>query len=126
MNQFSIFVLVGVANTALGYSVIFGCLYLAGMSPEFSNIIGYLIGLVASYFLHRNYTFRSKRQPKTEFFNFVVVFLIAYVANLATLIILVRALEAHAGFSQIIAGAVYVATSYLLNRNYVFRPYRAN
>ncbi len=121
MNQFSIFILVGVVNTALGYSVIFGCLYLAGMSPEFSNIIGYLIGLVASYFLHRNYTFRSKRQRKTEFFNFMVVFLIAYIANLATLIILVRALEAHAGLSQIIAGAVYVATSYLLNKNYVFR-----
>ena len=126
MNQFSIFILVGVVNTALGYSVIFGCLYLAGMSPEFSNIIGYLIGLVASYFLHRNYTFRSKRQRKAEFFNFIVVFLIAYTANLATLIILVRALEAHAGLSQIIAGAVYVAASYLLNKNYVFRQYRAN
>ena len=121
MNQLIRFILVGIVNTGIGYGIIFGCMYWVGLSPELSNVIGYMIGLVASYLLHRSYTFRSTQQRRTEFINFFIVFLIAYFANLATLIVLVRAAGVYAGLSQVIAGAVYVGTSYLLNKYYVFR-----
>lgn len=121
MNQFIRFILVGIVNSGLGYGIIFACMYLAGLSPELSNVIGYMIGLVVSYLLHRNFTFRSTQIRSTEFVCFAVVFLIAYCANLVTLIVLVRTMGVHAGLSQVIAGVVYIGTSYLLNKYYVFQ-----
>lgn len=121
MKQLIRFIAVGVVNTGIGYGIIFGCMYWLGLSPELSNVTGYMIGLVASYLLHRSFTFRSKQRKRTEFFNFVAVFLIAYSANLVMLIVLVRAMQVHAGLSQVISGAIYVTASYLLNKYYVFR-----
>ena len=126
MNQFSRFLSVGVANTALGYAVIFGCMYLAGLSPELSNAAGYAVGLLVSYFLNRHFTFRSAQRRSTEFVRFGIVFLVAYTANLAVLIVLVRTLEVHGGLSQLIAGVIYIGTAYLLNKHYVFRSSEAN
>jgi putative flippase GtrA len=121
MNQFPRFLLVGVANTALGYAVIFACMYLARLSPELSNAAGYAVGFLVSYFLNRHFTFRSAQRRSTELVRFGIVFLIAYTANLAVLIVLVRTLEVHAGLSQIIAGVIYIGTAYMLNKHYVFR-----
>ena len=126
MNQFIRFIFVGAVNTGLGYVIIFACMYLADLSPELSNLIGYVVGLVLSYFFHRSYTFRSTQQRKTEFIHFVVVFLVAYCANLAALTVLVRTVGIHAGTSQVIAGAIYAGISYLLNKCYVFRSIKIN
>lgn len=126
MNQFARFLLVGVANTALGYLVIFGCMYLAGLSPELSNAAGYAVGLLVSYFLNRNFTFKSDQRLSTELVRFTLVFLTAYMANLVVLIVLVRALAIHAGASQVIAGVIYIGTTYVLNKHYVFRSSEAN
>ena len=120
MRQFSRFLLVGFANTALGYAVIFGCMYLGGLTPELSNAVGYLVGLVMSYFLNRHFTFRSARRRSTEFLRFVIVFLTAYTTNLLVLIVLVHGLEIHAALSQIVAGVAYIGTAYLLSKRYVF------
>lgn len=126
MKQLSRFLVVGFANTALGYAVIFACMYLAEMSPERSNAAGYAVGLLASYFLNRHITFRSTQRRSTEFVRFVLVFLTAYTVNLLVLIVLVRALTIHAGLSQIMAGVIYIGTAYLLNKHYVFRSSQAS
>ena len=120
MNQFLRFLLVGFANTALGYAVIFGAMYLGGLTPELSNAVGYLVGLLVSYFLNRRFTFRSAQRRSTEFVRFVLVFLAAYTANLMVLILLIRGLGIHAALSQVIAGVVYIGTVYFLNKHYVF------
>jgi putative flippase GtrA len=121
MKQFSRFLLVGVANTALGYAVIFGCMYFGGLTPELSNGVGYLVGLLVSYSLNRRITFKSVRRRSTEFVRFVLVFLVAYTSNLAVLVVLIRGLSVHAVLSQILAGVVYIGTSYLLYKHYAFK-----
>ena len=121
MRQLSRFVTVGILNTLWGYLVIFGFMYLLGCSPEVSNIAGYAIGLATSYLMHRNYTFRSHGSAAAEFLRFLGTFAIAFSANLVMLSLLVRLVSVHAAIAQIISGATYVATSYLLNRRYVFR-----
>lgn len=121
MRQFLRFLTVGVINTVLGYCIIFACMYLAGLSAEVSNVIGYAVGLITSYLLNRNYTFRSKQRHHGEIVRFIAVFAIAYAANFIALIVLIRELGVHEGASQILAGAVYVLTSYAMNKFYVFR-----
>ena len=121
MKQFFRFLTVGVFNTLLGYGVIFACMYLAKMSPESSNVAGYAVGLVASYVLSRNYTFKSKQNRRGEILRFLAGFVIAYSSNFVVLVILIHKIGIHQGVSQILAGLVYVIASYIMNKFYVFK-----
>ncbi|WP_136417632.1 GtrA family protein [Herbaspirillum sp. ST 5-3] len=121
MGQFFRYIIVGVANSMVGYGVIFGCMYLLGLSPEASNVAGYAVGLVVSYVLNRTYTFNSKQSRRAEFMRFLVVFAIAYGLNFVALLILIHQLGLHEGASQIVAGVVYVLSAYAMNKYYVFK-----
>lgn len=120
MKQLLRFAAVGVVNTALGYAVIFACMYLVGLGAVTSNVIGYAVGLIVSYLLNRSFTFRSAAPPRREIIRFVAIFLLAYLANLATLVLLIRHAGVHEGVAQLIAGVVYFALSFVLNKYYVF------
>jgi putative flippase GtrA len=122
MKQLVRFLLVGGLNTVLGYAVIFGCMYLGGLSPETSNVLGYGVGLTTSYALNRTFTFGSRQRVGREATKFFVVFLGAYALNFVVLLLLVRGAELHAGASQLLAGIVYLAAFYLLSRQFVFAP----
>jgi putative flippase GtrA len=119
--QLSRFLAVGLLNTAVGYAVIFICMYWLGMAPESSNAAGYAFGLLVSFMLSRNFTFRSIGQPSGEALRFAVAFAAAYGVNLLVLVALIHSLAVHSGLSQLLAGAAYVAVSYLLNDRFVFR-----
>ncbi|SEF19800.1 GtrA family protein [Variovorax sp. NFACC27] len=121
VQQLFRFVVVGVANTAFGYAIIFACMYLVGLSAELSNAVGYGIGLLVSYVMHKAFTFNSDRPHREAFVRFLVVFAAAYAANLLVLVILVRGIGVHEAISQVIASAVYVITSFIMNKLYVFR-----
>lgn len=121
MRQFFRFVLVGIANTVLGYAIIFGLMYLAEFSPEISNLSGYFFGLLISYVLNRNFTFESIQRRDVEFLRFIIVFAVAYLANLMVLIFLVRVVFFSPGWAQVVSGGVYIVISYFLNKYYVFR-----
>lgn len=120
MKQFSRFVAVGVFNTILGYGVIFSCSYLAGMSPELSNAVGYTVGLILSYILNRNYTFSSRQSRRGEIIRFLSIFVFAYALNFIALLIMIYKFNMHEIASQIIAGLFYTIISYLMNKFYVF------
>ena len=121
MSELYRYIVVGIANTAWGYLLIFTFMYVFGWPPEASNIMGYAIGLVTSYALNRRFTFRSRNTVASEFVRFLTTFGLAFGANFVVLVLLVRVLSVHEAISQIVAGAVYVATSYLLSRHFVFR-----
>lgn len=126
MKQFSLFLTVGVFNTLLGYSVIFACMYLANLSAEVSNFLGYAVGLIASYILNRKYTFNSLQRQSREVPRFLTVFAIAYGLNFLLLLLLIYSLGVHEGISQVFAGLAYVLASFLLNKNFVFNIPKVN
>jgi putative flippase GtrA len=119
------YLLVGASNTVFGYGIIFGCMYLANMSPAVSNVVGYALGLATSYALNRIYTFRSTQKLSGEFARFSGIFLVAFAGNFVTLILLTEALHWHADVSQVLAGVVYVLTSFGLNKYFVFNLRKA-
>lgn len=122
MKQLFRFLTVGILNTILGYCVIFACMYLVKMSPESSNVIGYSVGLIASYILNRKYTFNSKLNRRSEIIRFLAVFVVSYSLNFGVLVILIHRVEIHEGASQVLAGLVYVVSSFIMNKYYVFKP----
>ena len=125
MQQFPRYLAAGLANTAFGYAVIFACMYGLGLSPEASNVVGYAIGIVTSYALNRTFTFRSAGRKLPEFVRFVAIFLLSFAANFMALKVLLR-IGVHPVARQVIAGAIYVGTSYLLSRSFVFRQTRTS
>lgn len=126
MNEFARFVLVGVFNTLWGYLFIFGFMYLFAWSPEASNVAGYSICLFTSYLLHRTYTFRSKNRKQAEFGRYLLVFAISFSTNYVALQIMLYRFELDPYWSQILAGGIYVFTTYLLNKVLVFNQVGSN
>jgi len=121
MRQLLRYGAVGVINTGLGYAVIFACMYLLGLGAVASNVAGYAVGLIVSYSLNRTFTFRSTGARRAEMVRFLVIFLLAYLANLGVLVALVHTFKLHEGLAQVVSGVVYFGLSYLLNKYYVFR-----
>jgi len=114
------YAVVGLANTALGYSIIYAGMYFVGLGTVSANAIGYSAGFVMSFFLNRRITFRSKVKAVSAMPRFAVVNGIAYLANLATVLLLERVLGVDPYFAQ--AGGLfpYLAIGYLGSRYLVF------
>lgn len=126
MIQVLRFALVGVANTALGYAVIFGCMYGLGWGALASNVAGYAVGLVVSFTLNRRFTFRSEGKARAELLRFICIFAVAWSANFAVLIVLLNVVHVHEVFAQILAGIVYFVLSFVLSKYYVFAESHAD
>ena len=87
--QFIRFIFIGVINTITGLGAIYLLMYF-GLSNYMSNFIGYIIGLLISFFLNKYYVFKNysdKNSTYLQFIKFLVIFLIAYIGNLFTLYI---------------------------------------
>jgi len=113
------FLSVGVLNTALGYAVIFACMF-AGVDPIVSNAIGYAAGLVASFALSKLWVFRSPGRGTHEAARYVVAFGAAYSANVAALWL---ALEVGAWppIAQVMGGGAYVLAMLWASVHWVFK-----
>ncbi len=72
---------VGVLNTAFGYTVILIALWL-GNGDVLSNSIGFSSGLVLSFFLNSQWTFRTRDVRPGVVARYAGTFLIAYAVNL--------------------------------------------
>lgn len=92
-----------------------------GISPESSNLFGYTLVIFISYFLNKKYTFGSQNNHSKELPRFLVSMSIAYMLNLATLMVCYRFFEINAYVSQILAGGVYTMSGYVLSKIWVFK-----
>jgi len=116
--QFVTYNIVGIANTLLGFSIIF-LLMFAGVSATLSNVIGYAIGAVLSYHLNKKYTFKSTVSSKTQALKFFTVLFIAYMLNFITLQWLLDFLDPY--LAQLISALVYTLSSFILAKFLVFK-----
>lgn len=114
------FIVVGALNTLLGFTIVFALMYIFGVSPELSNLIGYSVGLFTTYFSHRKFTFNSNQAKFREFIKFVTVFCISYVSNFLFLFFLIHHLKVNSGVSQFLALMIYIVCSFLMNKYFVF------
>ena len=116
------YLIIGVLNTIVGFGLFL--LMWQGLSQELSNIIGYAVGICFSFVMNKIFTFKSKQTSKTanlkEFLKFVSSMLIAWILNFITLKICLN-LGVNPYISQIIAGAIYTITGYLLSKIWVFK-----
>lgn len=114
------YLLVGSINTIFGYFIIFMLMFF-GVIPETANLIGYACGIILSYFLNKNFTFKSQNSHKKDFWRFVIAMALAYLINLAVLVITHRMLGIDKYVSQIISGIFYTASGYIFNKFFTFK-----
>lgn len=112
------FLAVGMANTAAGLAFIYGARTL-GLGEVAANATGYATGLMLSFGLNRQWTFRQRGPLLPHVLRFATVMLLAWLVNVAVLLELMR-WGVSAVFAQ--AGAVlpYTVVSYLGCRWWVF------
>ena len=121
LSPFTRFLLVGMANTLVGYSVIFVLERSVGLDRRLANAGGYLIGGTVSYLLNRRFAFRSDRAHRHALPSFVLAALFCFGVNLAVLEIGVAVLKLPSLLAQAAALCSYTLSFYAINRFHVFR-----
>jgi putative flippase GtrA len=116
--QFGRYVMAGGANTLIGFSLIFYLMEYAGFSAYWSNGLAYGITFFTSYFLHRGVTFRSNDKKRQEIPRFVVIYIFSYLANGLALSVFIHLQSPLV--AQVSASAIFVLTSYVGQKFFVF------
>lgn len=114
------FGVVGVANTALGYTVILLGLA-AGLGDVASNALGYAAGLALSYALNSRWTFRRNGSAKSlAVLKYFLTFIVAYSANLAIILYARTNGQGENPAVHLVAIGIYTALFYLGSATFVF------
>ena len=111
----------GAFNTLVGFGIIFGLMW-AGVSPFAANAAGYGCGFVLGFLLTRRLVFRSQGSMPRELARYVLVFALAYVANLAVLHASIAWLRWPPVLGQVVAAVCFTSSMYLMSRFYAFTP----
>lgn len=72
------FIVVGVANTVIGTSVMFIAYNLFGLGYWVSSALNYIVGSIFSYFANKYFTFKSEKKSWNEIVRFVVNIVVCY------------------------------------------------
>lgn len=138
--------LVGILNTLLTAVVIWILLYIlsdkdsnkpvSALVIVIANFTGYLAGIINSFILNRNWTFKNKSNWKISLFRFLIAFAVCYCLQLGVVLWLNAFIEAgewKIGFSrytfivtsayicQLVGIVVYSVLNFLLNKYYTFQ-----
>lgn len=118
--QFARFALVGVFNTVVGLTFIFAAKALLGWGDLAANAAGYAVGLAVSFLLNRNWTFRDRGRVSPALLRFLAAFLLAYLANLATVFALRDLAHVDSYLAQAAGVIPYTILFFLASRAFVF------
>lgn len=115
------YLMVGVANTAVGYGVILILQFQFNARPVIANASGYLVGLCVNFALNKKFTFRSQRAYRTSIPAFAAAAAACYLLNVAVLQFSILVLDLPAAISQAVAMCTYTVSFYIANRFLVFK-----
>lgn len=77
-NSFVRFIIVGIANTIVGLSVMYLLLHAAHLSYWISTFLGNSVGAIVSFFLNKSFTFKSEGSVAKSAIRFIAVILCCY------------------------------------------------
>src|SRR5215467_6101265 len=115
------FLLVGVANTLAGLTVVYLAKLLLGFGDFAANASGYACGLAIGYLLNSTWTFDYRGGNAAAIGRFLLAFLAAYAANLLTVWTAIHHLHLNGYLAQTLGIVPYTVCFYLLSKLFVFR-----
>ena len=121
------FLLVGVANTAFGAALMFGCYNLLGLSYWISSAANYVGGSILSFFLNKRFTFQNHEKGWKPVLRFAVNIAVCYLVAYGAAKPLVRQILKNASPSlqdngaMLVGMGLFVCLNYLGQRFFAFR-----
>jgi len=115
------FLVVGLANTLVGLGAIWLLIGLAGWTDLQANAAGYAVGLCFSFVLNRRWTFAHQGDWRPALWRFLLVFAVAYGANLLAMMALRDGLQVNRYVAHALATVPYTAIFFLGSRLFAFR-----
>lgn len=112
--------LAGAINSLVGYAVIFALIFV-GIEPIVSNVAGYSVGLVVSYFLNKYWVINNRKKDRSQIYKFILAFVISYSLSLLFLYFFIYSFGFDKYGSQFLSGGVYFLVFLIFNKMYVFR-----
>lgn len=120
-GEFIRFALVGVVNTGVSY-LAYVILIEFGIGYQVSNVISYIIGMITSYILNKNWTFGIKERSRIRFLiRFVVVNIAALLVSLGIVSLMVEVMETNVYIGQLFAIAGHMVVNFAGQKFWVFR-----
>lgn len=114
------FLTVGVANTAVGFAVIVLAREALGFGHLTANAIGYTAGILIGFTLNRVWTFRHTGSASAALWRFLLVFAVAYAANIAIVYATIEPWSRWPYTSHLAGLFVYTLIFYLGSRYFAF------
>jgi putative flippase GtrA len=111
---------VGALNTLVGLATIYLAILLFRANDVIANLVGYSFGLACSYVLNRRWTFASDGAVAPQLLKFLLVMLVAYLANLGTVLGLTRYFAVNRYLAQSAGALPYTIIGYLGSRLLAF------
>ncbi|MDM5332395.1 GtrA family protein [Ureibacillus composti] len=121
------FILVGIINTIVGTSIMFGLYNLVGLSYWVSSASNYILTSILSYFLNKYFTFQQKGSSLRSLvkfaINIAICYILAYgVAKPLTIFMLMNASQKVQENVALFVGMVFfTAFNYLGQRFFAFK-----
>ena len=121
------FVLVGIANTLVGTTVMFVAYNALHLSYWISSASNYVIGSIVSYFLNKYFTFQNKentvKQVVIFIFNITICYLLAYwfAKPIISWVLSNQSKPVQDNLSMLAGMGVFVVFNYLGQRIFVFK-----
>lgn len=121
LQQFIKFICVGILNTLITYITYLLFRYLS-TTPEISNLIGYIVGLINSFFWNKLWVFKEKKGSiLKEATLFICIFGICYIAQLGCFKLLLYKLQLNEYIVQFMSMCIYTLLNYTLNKKITFK-----
>lgn len=117
------FILIGLVNTFVTVIVIF-LLYSVNFSDQLANFCGIFAGVIQSILLNSKFTFGQEKIRYDKSLYFFLILSLSYFINLLVLNISLNYFLFSSLISQCIALFMYVAISFLLINNYLFKNHK--
>ena len=121
LPEFGRFLSVGVITTLLSLLIIFASKYVLRWDDVPANALGYLIGMLLNFHLNSQWTFSYRGSRGKGLLRFAVSSLVAWLANLAVVLVLIRYVHVNSYVAHTLGIPAYTLTSYVLSRTFVFR-----
>jgi len=115
------FLVVGAVNTLIGLFVIYICKWFFGLGDVTANVVGYITALTNSFYLNRAWTFGSSTPVLPALARFMVIFVLAYLVNLVTVLAAIEFMGLNSYLAQAIGIAPYTTFFYFGSRYFAFK-----
>lgn len=125
-NELIKFLIVGVLNTIIGASIMFGAYNLMGLNYWISTSLNYIIAGAFSFFVNKKFTFKSEGKTFQKIILFTITlifcyFVAFYLSKKMLTFININNIKLKENISMVLGMVIYTILNFILQKKIVFR-----